>query len=214
MKVQIGKGLSNSEVLEYYTFNFALSSTISINAGGSTVTLTEVNNRLAEKERNKVIKSGDAVLKENNVVISITPIMVNGVPKESEFVYQWTEVTSDINTATVYNVSKKSDATCIVKPKNPVIFNLLTSADKTGKVNITGQIDYGNSINKDIKVELFKNADLINPVVSKTGVGLNTEGKFNVDLNAPATGKYIAKVTIDSVTKSSNTFEVNIETTP
>ncbi|NFG41532.1 cell wall-binding protein [Clostridium botulinum] len=214
MKVQIGKGLSNSEVLEYYTFNFALSSTISINAGGSTVTLTEVNNRLAEKERNKVIKSGDAVLKENNVVISITPIMVNGVPKESEFVYQWTEVTSDINTATVYNVSKKSDATCIVKPKNPVIFNLLTSADKTGKVNITGQIDYGNSINKDIKVELFKNADLINPVVSKTGVGLNTEGKFNVDLNAPVTGKYIAKVTIDSVTKSSNTFEVNIETTP
>ncbi|WP_252254623.1 InlB B-repeat-containing protein [Clostridium sp. ZBS12] len=212
MKVQIGKGLSNSEVLEYYTFNFALSSTISINAGGSTVTLTEVNNRLVEKERNKVIKSGDAVLKENNVVISITPIMVNGVPKESEFVYQWTEVTSDINTATVYNVSKKSDATCIVKPKNPVIISISTSSDKSGKVNITGQIDCDNS--KSVKVELLSNGNPLNPSVSNDKVGLGSDGKFSVDLNAPATGKYIAKVTIDSVTKSSNTFEVNIETTP
>ncbi|NFE59949.1 cell wall-binding protein [Clostridium botulinum] len=214
IKVEVGDKATNSQVLEYYTFNFALSSTSSINASGSTVTLTEVNNRLSEKERNKVIKSGDAVLKENNVVISITPIMVSGVPKESEFIYQWTEVTSDINTATVYNVSKKSDITCIVKPKNPVIFNLLTSADKTGKVNVTSQVDYGNSINKDIKIELFKNADLINPIDSKTVVGLDTEGKFSVDLNASTSGKYIAKVTIDSVTKSSNIFDVNIEATP
>ncbi|EES48400.1 InlB B-repeat-containing protein [Clostridium botulinum] len=212
IKVQIGKGLSNSEVLEYYTFNFALSSTSSINASGSTVTLTEVNNRLAEKERNKVIKSGDAVLKENNVVISITPIMVSGVPKESEFVYQWTEVTSDINTATVYNVSKKSDVTCSVKPKNPVIINVLTSSDKTGKVTITGQIDCDNS--KSVKVELLSNGNPLNPSVSNDKVGLGSDGKFSVDLNAPTSGKYIAKVTIDSVTKSSNTFDVNIEATP
>ncbi|NFE94883.1 immunoglobulin-like domain-containing protein [Clostridium botulinum] len=212
IKVQIGKGLSNSEVLEYYTFNFALSSTSSINASGSTVTLTEVNNRLAEKERNKVIKSGDAVLKENNVVISITPIMVSGVPKESEFVYQWTEVTSDINTATVYNVSKKSDVTCSVKPKNPVIISISTSSDKSGKVTITGQIDCDNS--KSAKVELLSNGNPLNPSVSNDKVGLGSDGKFSVDLNAPASGKYIAKVTIDSVTKSSNVFDVNIEATP
>ncbi|NFO47543.1 cell wall-binding protein [Clostridium botulinum] len=212
IKVQIGKGLSNSEVLEYYTFNFALSSTSSINASGSTVTLTEVNNRLAEKERNKVIKSGDAVLKENNVVISITPIMVSGVPKESEFVYQWTEVTSDINTATVYNVSKKSDVTCSVKPKNPLIISISTSSDKSGKVTITGQIDCDNS--KSVKVELLSNGNPLNPSVSNDKVGLGSDGKFSVDLNAPASGKYIAKVTIDSVTKSSNVFDVNIEATP
>ncbi len=212
IKVQIGKGLSNSEVLEYYTFNFALSSTSSINASGSTVTLTEVNNRLAEKERNKVIKSGDAVLKENNVVISITPIMVSGVPKESEFVYQWTEVTSDINTATVYNVSKKSDVTCSVKPKNPVIISISTSSDKSGKVTITGQIDCDNS--KSVKVELLSNGNPLNPSVSNDKVGLGSDGKFSVDLNSPASGKYIAKVTIDSVTKSSNVFDVNIEATP
>ncbi|NFO04593.1 cell wall-binding protein [Clostridium botulinum] len=212
IKVEIGDKASNSQVLEYYTFNFVLNGTSSINTSGSTVTLTEVNNRLAEKERNKVIKSGDAVLKENNVVISITPIMVSGVPKESEFVYQWTEVTSDINTATVYNVSKKSDVTCSVKPKNPVIISISTSSDKSGKVTITGQIDCDNS--KSVKVELLSNGNPLNPSVSNDKVGLGSDGKFSVDLNAPASGKYIAKVTIDSVTKSSNVFDVNIEATP
>ncbi|WP_315081262.1 InlB B-repeat-containing protein [uncultured Clostridium sp.] len=218
IKIEVSNKSSNSEVLEYYTFNFALSGTNSIDSSKSKITLTEFNNRVEGTDRNKVIKSGDAVLSGNNVLMTITPSMISGISGISEFVYQWTGkddlLTSNTNTATVYTVSSKLDIACSVKPKNPVIFNLSTSADKTGKVNITGQVDYGNSSNKDIKVELFKNVDLINPVVSKTSVGLDTEGKFNVDLNAPATGKYIAKVTIDSITKSSNTFEVNIETTP
>ncbi|WP_252250412.1 InlB B-repeat-containing protein [Clostridium sp. ZBS13] len=216
IKVEVGDKATNSQVLEYYTFNFALSSTSSINASGSTVTLTEVNNRLSEKERNKVIKSGDAVLKENNVVISITPIMVSGVPKESEFIYQWTGkddlLTSNTSTATAYAITSKLDITCSVKPKNPVIISISTSSDKSGKVTITGQIDCDNS--KSVKVELLSNGNPLNPSVSNDKVGLGSDGKFSVDLNAPASGKYIAKVTIDSITKSSNTFEVNIETTP
>lgn len=121
VKFQIGNGGTNSEVLEYYTFNFNLTSTNSINIGSSGVELTEVNNRLQGNDKNKVIKSGDIVLKGNNISIKITPSMMSGIYGVNDFVYTWTGEkdvsTSTINTATAYNIASKLDITCNVKPK-------------------------------------------------------------------------------------------------
>ncbi|NFN19015.1 cell wall-binding protein [Clostridium botulinum] len=216
IKVEVGDKATNSQVLEYYTFNFTLNSTNSIDSNKSKIVLTEFNNRVEGTDRNKVIKSGDAVLSGNNVLMTIAPSMISGISEISEFIYQWTGkddlLTSNTSTATAYAITSKLDITCSVKPKNPVIISISTSSDKSGKVTITGQIDCDNS--KSAKVELLSNGNPLNPSVSNDKVGLGSDGKFSVDLNAPASGKYIAKVTIDSVTKSSNVFDVNIEATP
>ncbi|NFN27137.1 cell wall-binding protein [Clostridium botulinum] len=216
IKVEVGDKATNSQVLEYYTFNFTLNSTNSIDSNKSKIVLTEFNNRVEGTDRNKVIKSGDAVLSGNNVLMTIAPSMISGISEISEFIYQWTGkddlLTSNTSTATAYAITSKLDITCSVKPKNPVIISISTSSDKSGKVTITGQIDCDNS--KSVKVELLSNGNPLNPSVSNDKVGLGSDGKFSVDLNAPASGKYIAKVTIDSVTKSSNVFDVNIEATP
>ncbi|OSA89772.1 UNVERIFIED_ORG: cell wall-binding protein [Clostridium botulinum] len=216
IKVEVGDKATNSQVLEYYTFNFTLNSTNSIDSNKSKIVLTEFNNRVEGTDRNKVIKSGDAVLSGNNVLMTIAPSMISGISEISEFIYQWTGkddlLTSNTSTATAYAITSKLDVTCSVKPKNPVIISISTSSDKSGKVTITGQIDCDNS--KSVKVELLSNGNPLNPSVSNDKVGLGSDGKFSVDLNAPASGKYIAKVTIDSVTKSSNVFDVNIEATP
>ncbi|GAA0076941.1 hypothetical protein UT300005_13190 [Clostridium sp. CTA-5] len=196
----------NSKILNYYTFNITLSGTSSIDINRSRVSLTEVNNK---SNTSTSIKSGDAVLAEDNVSITITPAMISGISGISEFAYEWTGITSDTNTATAYKVSSKSDIACKIKPKNPVIINISPTSDDKGKVTVTGKVDCESG--KVAAVELLKSGSSLNPQVINNAVVIQSDGTFSVDLNAPASGTYSAKVTVDSITKTSTSFTVTIK---
>ncbi|MBW6410763.1 InlB B-repeat-containing protein [Clostridium weizhouense] len=202
-QIEIKDAANSSTVLNYYTFNCNLTGTSSIDITRSKVSLTEVNNR---SNSTNTIKSGDAVLGGNNVIITVTPSMISGISGMNEFSYDWTGVTSDTNIATAYKVSSKLDIGCKIKPKNAVIINILASSDDTGKVIVTGKVDC--VVGKVATVELLKSNSSLNPQIIKNDVVIQSDGTFNVDFNAATSGTYSAKITVDSITKSSNNIEV------